>query len=285
MEDAVDELHGHPAYQAQPLGTQHRNIPDDYGGPGNVRMVGAPTIITSGEGRQIFRAYVRSILNSMTDGFEGWEPEDDGHEDIVFEAHAVAMAAGVRLTCAEGTEDKSTCDYYFMHQEARAVDEEEAPLPPPKEENENLKHIPRDYEFLVDDFLFYTYVCKVQKLFIAVVPDGRDPLRLAVVRKWPVHRHPLSPRYIGLWIAEDRKVEDELVMIIPEVLTKVTAYDPRAFSEDQHELHGSKAGTILFSEVRAKSGKIGHRGADADSSSSSDDDDDGPGPAGGVIVA
>ena len=121
------------------------------------------------------------------------------------------------------------------------------------------------------------YVCfffsQVHRLLIAdILEGGREPLRIAVGRRWEVSRHPRCPRYVGLWTAEPDEVTDDIALVIPKDITKITAFICKNPEED--ETNAPAIRHDLFCEVRARSGVRYRRAAEDEVSSSSDDDED-----------
>lgn len=95
----------------------------------------------------------------------GWEPGDDGHEDLVLqEYNKVEIGATTYITTSmNSSQGGATCNSFMYYSKARTSyqNDEEEPTPPPLDELESLDKPPTDFVHEMTDFYYTSFVGEV----------------------------------------------------------------------------------------------------------------------------
>ena len=117
--ERVQEMQFHPDYEEQPLLHIQIHKQDTWGGDPQIRMRGMQSYI-SGDRRQILINHLKDLLARLTaqewEDLQPWAPDDYQRTDLIFEEYTAASSHGVVLTCAAATQNRKTCDNFFLYQ-------------------------------------------------------------------------------------------------------------------------------------------------------------------------
>ena len=150
------------------LQSARRMRPDGhFKGEGDVTFVGA---VISNTDFDALKGFLRSFLRNRFDSNEagddlyGWEPEDYQLENLRLEEYQRASPwQHCKLTATWNTEDRKTCDNFFLLTVPKSPDSGKSrPTEPTTEELLNLEYFPRDFEHADHDFLYDTFGCEVR---------------------------------------------------------------------------------------------------------------------------